>query len=354
MAEGTIIMTGESVPALLDGRKTQTRRVLGLAGCTVDGRKASQAYWQSLDFSSAVRAMDEPVCALAVDDRRTLRTVLVRPVLSPGDTLWVRETFTVVPATAYAASREEDGTRVPHRVSPDGSEWAVYKSGWVRAAPGILWKSPRFMPRWAARMLLVVERVRFERLQTITGADVLAEGVQIPVNADRKPLIRLTVGHPACKYLPAPCTLPGGHWSDEHLLRAYFASGWDERNARRGHSWEKNDWVAVISFRSSAELECPVCRGSGNVYDGPVGDDYHFECFACEGLGEVTTEGYVGDVEEMLDICEEQADVPKHNGGAGFNQWEREFLESIREQFDSRCRLSSAQVAVLRRLYDRC
>ena len=61
----------------------------------------------------------------------------------------------------------------------------------------------------------------------------------------------------------------------------------------------------------------------------------------------------LADVEDALSACETAADVPKHNGGPGFSQWELEFLESIREQFDARGSLTERQQEILQGMYDR-
>lgn len=61
------------------------------------------------------------------------------------------------------------------------------------------------------------------------------------------------------------------------------------------------------------------------------------------------------DVEQMLDDCESAKDVPEHNGGPrpAYDDWEREFLESVRDQHSSGRALSAKQVAKLRELWDR-
>lgn len=66
------------------------------------------------------------------------------------------------------------------------------------------------------------------------------------------------------------------------------------------------------------------------------------------------------DIEEMLEACEGQAELDDATRGPStprkptFNKWERDFLESIREQFDDRGRLSERQKEILEGLYERC
>jgi hypothetical protein len=75
------------------------------------------------------------------------------------------------------------------------------------------------MPRWASRLTLEVTGVRVERLQEISEADAIAEGI------------------PAFK--PSPSKIP----------RLHYASLWDSLNAKRGFGWDKNPWVWVVEFK---------------------------------------------------------------------------------------------------------
>jgi hypothetical protein len=127
-----------------------------------------------------------------------------------GDRLWVCETFAYVPATAYAASD------VPQTTNPaDPAEAAVYRAGWDRAKPGTRWRSPRFMPRWAARLWFEITGMHAERIQEITPAGVRTEGIFVP---------------------------------DEDAIST-FALVWDSLNARRGYAWASNPWVWVVEFK---------------------------------------------------------------------------------------------------------
>jgi hypothetical protein len=74
---------------------------------------------------------------------------------------------------------------------------------------------------------------------------------------------------------------------------------------------------------------------------------------------ELYEETDVDTMRKWLEGCESAAEVPLHRGGTDFNEWERSFIESIREQFDERTEqgrskpLSGKQLVTLRRLYDR-
>lgn len=121
--ERPIIFSGEMVRAILDGRKTMTRRI-------VKGRSGS---WNVMEC----------------------------PYGQPGDFLWVRETF---------------GTKIHHVTTTDT---LVFKADHDEFHPAnvLRWRSPIHMPRWASRLTLEITGIRVERLQDISEGDAKAEGV---------------------------------------------------------------------------------------------------------------------------------------------------------------------------------
>lgn len=207
--ERPIIFSDEMVRAILDGRKTQTRRVVK----------------PHADWGDHPHGIDLPaqMDAFAAPDWRHTHC----PYGKPGDRLWGREAHAVVPATAYAASHD-DGVPLPHRVSPDGHMWAVYRQGWTRCAPG-RWRPSIHMPRWASRILLEVTDVRVERVQDLSEQDAQAEGVvpaDEPLDVDDAGIVT---------------------WAPSH--REAFAHLWDSINAKRGYGWASNPWVWVVGFK---------------------------------------------------------------------------------------------------------
>ena len=129
MKERPILFSGPMVRAILDGRKTMTRRVI----------KAPR--WSTPD-----KALVDFEC----------------PYGWIGDRLWVRETWA--------------------KLTPAWSENPVevrYRADFVPAefAEMVRWKSSRFMPRWASRITLEITGVRVERVQDITPDDCRAEGM---------------------------------------------------------------------------------------------------------------------------------------------------------------------------------
>lgn len=150
-AERPILFSGPMVRALLDGRKTQTRRIVKGAALYYLEDEAAAEILESELASEFVADPDNGLC----------------PYGTPGDTLWVRETFCPADTRsgfAYCAD------------TPLGSDQR-----------GMGWRPSIHMPRGASRLTLTITEVRVERLQDITEADAIAEGLyrSLPDDADR-------------------------------------------------------------------------------------------------------------------------------------------------------------------------
>lgn len=146
MKERGIIFTGESVRAILAGRKIQTRRVI------------KDDWWRCLDPD---------------DEEDRAKAVAQCQYGALGDRLWVKEVW-AVPGTAR---RSDDPVHAGMNV--------VYR------AKAYSWRSPIHMPRWASRITLEVTEVRVQRLQDISEEDAQAEGFPIPGQL----MTRLSVGY---------------------------------------------------------------------------------------------------------------------------------------------------------------
>jgi len=156
------------------------------------------------------------------------------PFGAPGDLLWVREAHAIVPRTAYALS-----VGVRQTLHPDNDyDAAVYRAGWERCAPGH-WRPSIHMPRWASRLTLRVTAVRVERVQEITEADAVAEGIRTLPGQDP--------ADPSAWWESAP----GEHQSRSAC--AAFRNFWDSLNAKRGHGWDANPYVWVVSFEREGD-----------------------------------------------------------------------------------------------------
>ena len=146
MGTKPILFNTENVRALLEGRKTVTRRVVKP---------------QPLDKPMVFNDVEEGiniVCHIA--GKEVLYNYF--PPYQPGDILWVRETWNCLPIPEPLR-----GTSKTYWYKADG------------AAPEDKWRSPYHMPREAARISLRVTDVRVERLQEIDDGGVVAEGLEI-------------------------------------------------------------------------------------------------------------------------------------------------------------------------------
>lgn len=199
MSDRPIIFSAPMVRALLDGRKSQTRRVI-----------ASMMSWHALeDLQDATSAPD-----LARYQRYQV-----------GDRLWVREKI------AYRHQPPADKSRTERWYKPhycaDG-EPTSYGVSDIKPA--------MFMPRWASRLTLIVTDVRVQRLHQISEADAIAEGIEY----DRE-----TNG-----YWGAEGQGVGGATRQYVFAKSAFMDIWDSLNAARGYGWEANPWVVAVTFRT--------------------------------------------------------------------------------------------------------
>jgi len=202
--ERPIIMTADSVQAILDGRKTQTRRVIrpqppNETAYVIAGEDESRALCISAYGNGEFSDGSDPW-------RRC-------PYGMVGDRLWVKERF----------FRRGD---------------AIYYTGAILPAD-VAVQSPIFMPRCASRITLEIAEVRVERVQEISAEDVAAEGVVLPpLEPDRG--------------------ITWYHGKEDDLARRRFALLWNSINAKRGYPWADNPWVWAITFRL-------LGGGDGNV-----------------------------------------------------------------------------------------
>lgn len=164
MTDRPIIFSAPMILALLDGRKTQTRRLAfrPTKGSDPEARKkGGVASWSGFRPSPWRK-------------------------VQPGDRLWVRETwapseFVHGDGTRffYRADADEDGT-VPYLISGTPSGGGVGNARIER------WHSPMRIPRRASRITLTVTDVRVQRLQEISHRDCLAEGIH-PIGPEHHP-----------------------------------------------------------------------------------------------------------------------------------------------------------------------
>ena len=191
MGEKPILFSTTMVQAILDGRKTQTRRIV----------KVNIADRFVLDDSGNVLGSyteGMPEVYPTIDDAP----------YQEGDILWVRETWNYSPKWYYCYKAD---------TIPDDSH------GYIGSIP---WRPSIFMPRAAARLFLLVKNVWVERLQEISHFEAQCEGVAMASDDDLK----------------------------EYGYRAGFKQLWDSLNKTRGYPWDSNPWVWIYEFERTEVL----------------------------------------------------------------------------------------------------
>ncbi|WLG54053.1 hypothetical protein PSH77_15260 [Pseudomonas extremorientalis] len=206
--ERPILFSAPMVRAILEGRKTVTRRAV----------KGSGLVWLDNFLAEYVADPENNLC----------------PYGNPGDRLWVRETFI-----------DLRGTGVEHRPDPDGplQRYAYAAdcrpgshSDEARKDFGLKYKPSIHMPHAACRILLEITDVRVERLQDISEQQALAEGiVGVPFRPDD--------GWPVCTgFMVGP---HDGKTGLETTAAKAFAGLWNSV----GGNWDANSWVWVVEFK---------------------------------------------------------------------------------------------------------
>jgi hypothetical protein len=166
-----ILFVGEMVRAILDGKKTQTRRTITNRNSTVDGEHWPDIWWSTLlfddprvfsDFGPAPSGVGGPYLHVPARDGRVHR---VRPKVQAGDTLWVKE--------EWRACVEADDVKP----SDMDASYRVWYEADCPHQPGYgKRRTALFMPRWASRLSLSVSLTYPQRLSAMGHDDFLAEG----------------------------------------------------------------------------------------------------------------------------------------------------------------------------------
>lgn len=226
--ERPILFNGEMVRAILDGRKTQTRRVvkpqIGTDPCdkfvhvevtVTDG----WYYWW--DY----------ICGPGSYDVDQAYHHIKCPYGEPGDHLYVRETWC---PQAFNGVDGYVGYRADRKVFVKSTYGGMHEAARhlldTQDSP-IKWKPSIHMPRWASRITLEITDVRVERVQDISGQDAFWEGCNVYNPADDR------IDHI-------------GHHPSYSI--GEFKSLWNSTNEKRGYGWDVNPWVWVIEFKRLA------------------------------------------------------------------------------------------------------
>jgi hypothetical protein len=211
MSARAILFSTPMVRAIMDGRKTQTRRVV---------KPQPDEY----------AAMQGDQCMLVHDSSPDMHNseLIACPYGQPGDQLWVRETFCPI----YPQDPNYNGG------NPIEYDYAAtYKHG-DRLGDSIgikkKWTPSIYMPRAASRIELEITGVRVERLQDISEEDAIAEGIE---------------RHPKFPTMWLRGSLHGDQnkVTNTAFPRLAYRSIWESING--AGSWDVNPWVWVIEFR---------------------------------------------------------------------------------------------------------
>lgn len=207
MKERGMIFNGEMVRAILDGRKTQTRRIMAPQPAD-DIERGIFPNPEAIGWKSSLR------------HKHGSTTAHFCPYGKPGDRIWVRETFQG-PLFDYDLMDSYCKDPTPF----EKPEFCVYKADGVPAPEfydaddelHCCWRPSIHMPRWASRILLEITDVRVERLKSISDGDAIREGCS---TADMK---------------------------SGDCVADVFARLW--ASIYGADSWRANPWVWVIEFK---------------------------------------------------------------------------------------------------------
>jgi hypothetical protein len=202
MKERPIIMSAESVQAILDGRKTQTRRIIKGNKLLSKSDGAKRRIFMLPNDLAEINSL------LQIKQESELKQI--SPYGQMGDRLWVKENF------IRLTTVDKDLNFKTFDVIGSSSNCEYKKM------------SSLFMTRSLSRLTLEITKIRVERLQDITEDDAIAEGCYITDND----LIS------CCNY---DCS--------KHKYEIL----WNKLNAKRGYSWDSNPFVWVIEFRRVEE-----------------------------------------------------------------------------------------------------
>lgn len=189
------------VRAILDGRKTQTRRVVkpSPSWCALDpyeygGQKVD---WQTMGWMHRYDGLNNGWWTAGLEKQKTGCYGHFRcPYGKPGDRLWVKETHSIQPCNCCVVYQADDDL----------------------LDAGEKWQSSIFTPRRFSRITLKITDIRVERLQKITDTGAIAEGVD-----------------------QTNTSIPG-------YATTRFQNLWEKINGKK-YPWVSNPWLWVIEFK---------------------------------------------------------------------------------------------------------
>lgn len=224
MKERPIIFSGEMVKAILDSKKTMTRRLIKFKDFATDSITPLH-----------IELVEGRYC-LFNERNGWLVGYPKCPYGKVGDRLWVREIWIQGYDDPLIESEGDDENAVSIIYKADGKE--EYRTCSAETAENwgdfsadsemVGFKSPIHMPRWASRILLEITDIRVERLNDISEEDAIKEGMP-PSHAS---IDRISMQH-----------------GFNSFSQSCFAQLWDSLNDKKGYQWSSNPWVWVIEFK---------------------------------------------------------------------------------------------------------
>lgn len=215
-----ILFSGPMVRAILEGRKTQTRRIVK----PQPPDHAIEVFdWRAPDIAESVKTNE----GCYYNDMDGLHFLCKCPYGTVDTKLWVRETHMLVSSTSGIACNGNVQRTFGGR--EQASVYATDKSKLGDVGP---WRPSIYMPKWASRITLEIRDVRVDRLNAISEEDALAEGIH-----------KFAGGLGLYGYDPkgTPGPMVGGSAVEAYALL------WESING--AGSWGQNPWVWCISFR---------------------------------------------------------------------------------------------------------
>lgn len=190
--ERPILFSGEMVRAILDGRKTQTRRVINRVSSIGVVTEFQESDTHGYDWTFRDSRM-------RWNDFDNGELIVRCPYGKPGDRLYVRESVCLC------------------QCQPDCVDHILYRESDLLPRHS-RWTPSIHMPRWASRITLEITDVRVQRVQEISSNDCRSEGV--------RSILR----------------------SEQSFIDG-FSRLWDSINQKRGFGWDTNPWVWALTFK---------------------------------------------------------------------------------------------------------
>ena len=230
MKEHRKMFTGQSVPQIMAGTKTMTRRVITRRNSYFDGHRwpkdlEGELLWDEafVDPGPSPIGNPGPYLQLPRVDGRERCVHRIYPRVQVGDRFWVKESWRTLKTSDSCRPRDLK-VNAPVQYKADGY-CADFDCDFSSARMG-KWRSPLYMPRWMSRLTLEVAENVVERVQDISEEDAIWEGCRMRI-----------------------LSMPNGANGEATTAKHAFAMLWDSKNLKRGHGWHKNEWVFGYRFK---------------------------------------------------------------------------------------------------------